>query len=123
MAAKKKTGSMGSGSSGSSNNKNKTPGSMIQAAPGRKPATGRAPGTSMPTPAAAARRDFMTGGTGQGSGRTTYNRDSSWNAQYKLELSRLKRNATTTSGQGSGRSKMNGSEGPKRPKPRLPKTK
>ena len=102
----------------------KRTGSMAGPAPKppKKP-TGRQPGTSRPDPAVAARRDFMTNKTGPGSGRTTYNRTSTWQSQYDLEMSRLKRNAMTKSGQGSGRSSRNGSEGPKKRKPRLPGTK
>lgn len=102
MASKKKTNSIGG------------------AAKPKPNSNGIKPGNPRPTPAAAARRDFLTNQTGQGSGRPA---PVSWEAQYKVEMSRLKRNAMTKSGQGSGRPSKDGSEGPKKRKSMIPKTK
>lgn len=107
MAAKKKTNSIGG-----------------EAKPKPKPkSSGAKPGSPRPTPAVAARRDFMTGKTGMGSGRPAGSASSSWQSQYNLEMSRLKRTATTKSGMGSGRPSKDGSEGPKKRKSIIPKTK
>lgn len=105
MAAKKKANSIGG-----------------ELKPKPKP-SGKKPGDPRPTPAAAARRDFLTNKTGQGSGRPTASAKSSWQSQYDLEMSRLKRGAMTKSGMGSGRPSRDGSEGPKKRKSMIPKTK
>jgi hypothetical protein len=86
--------------------------------------SGRRTGSPLPNPVVAAARDFVTGKTGMGSGNTSArNRPTAWQQAYNSELSRLKRNAATSSGMGSGRPMRSGSEGPKSPKRRLPGTK